>query len=141
MSERELPTLPEGGQWATGPLLVPGNLGKYVWTVWNGNTNWATLGKIVKLGRTNIHVETSNASYSLRVSPSGHEARGNKNGFTASAHTEQWRLERSDRRRFCGVIERAMKGYAIRDIPTDVLRQVATMLAEHNADLKEMMEA
>lgn len=92
--------LPEGAEWATSPLLDKSNVGKYVWTVWNSNTKFASVNQIVKIGRTNIHVETNAArpeSYNVvDVEYEGH-GYGTKNGFNVSCYTEQARIDRDER--------------------------------------------
>lgn len=75
--------------WATEPLLSQENVGKKVWFVWNGNTNHAVVLPIVKVGRTNVHVQGNGARpHSLRVNTDGY-AVGNENGYTLSAWTNQ----------------------------------------------------
>ncbi len=90
--------LKEGSEWATVPLLDQSNVGKYVWTVFNGNDKQATPNKIVKVGRTNIHVGGDGHNPdSYRVTDDGLTANGMHGGYTISAESQQYRLEREER--------------------------------------------
>jgi hypothetical protein len=94
MSRRPYPhlTLPEGGQWAAAPLLWPANVGDYVIAVFNGNTHVASRSKILKIGRTNVHIEGDGQTpWSLRVNPNGHTASGmTGSGYSISCCTHAW---------------------------------------------------
>lgn len=69
-------------EWATEPLLDPGNVDKYVLVSWNGNH--PTKSKITKIGRTNI---TTQEGWSMKVS--GGEARGTSGGYGLHAMTQE----------------------------------------------------
>lgn len=116
--------LPAGKEWATVPLLDPANVGRYVWSVWNGNVKQMTPAPIIKIGRTNIHVGEYQG-WSLRVE--GGKAVGVKNGFGVSAFTETWRIENDERVALWGRVRRALDRGS-QGVSTADLRTVADLL-------------
>jgi hypothetical protein len=87
--------LPAGAEWATEPLLDPTNVGKYVHYAWNGNRR-GDVFPIVRVGRTNVHVESHGRQISFRHTSSGwYETSGKYSTSIESEGVLQARLERA----------------------------------------------
>jgi hypothetical protein len=112
---------------AVGSLLDPANVGRYVWCSWNGNK--PGLCKIVKVTRTNVHVENGWARpVSMRVNPDRPgTASGNANGYQVSCATDEARREADERRLLTAEIRGARWG----SIPIDVVRDVHALIESH----------
>lgn len=114
-------TLPAGAQWATAPLVDPGNVGRFVWLSWNGNR--PAVAEVHKVGRTNITVGYGNES--LKVTPEGDVARGGR----SSASTEQHRLDRDELRSLRKVMGEWLEGASLAE-----LRRVADVTVYEQSD-------
>jgi len=125
--------LPEGGEWATIPLLDPANVGRYVWTVFNGNVKFASVHPIVKIGRTNVHVEVEGTRpWSMRINEDAPGSAGGVNGggYMTSCHTEQHRIESAERRELTQRLATMLKFNTTRRVPIDRLRTAVKLLEE-----------
>lgn len=127
---KQIDRIPEGAEWATAPLLDVANLDRYVWYVFNGNTKFATPLQIVKIGRTNVHVNTwASRPSSLRVDPDthGHTADGTTgSGHSVSVHTEQWRLDSASRRELSDLL---LRHRSLRVLPVATLERMVELTA------------
>lgn len=108
------------GLWATVPLMDPGNVGKYVWTDWNGNGKSPSI--IQKIGRTNIHCGRNRTS-SYRVDVMGAYAVGSENDFSIHAWSNQYVEEEAERRELVAVYLK-MEDRVIRTHDIKLLRDV-----------------
>lgn len=125
-----IPDLPDD-QWATTPLLDESNIGRMVMVVNNGNYQYAHPAPIVKIGRTNIHVDSRSARpYSLRVDPDGHGvATGDDRGFSVAAWTRQQLLDDHERRVLATRVRQWLDHS--RRKPMWLLRDIVALIDQH----------
>lgn len=121
--------LPEGGEWATSPLLDQSNVGKWMWTSWNSNRY--ELSRIEKIGRTNVHVGRWGDIWSLRVDPDDDGlATGTKSGFSVSAQTNE-RQERTVHRASLVALIQRRRWW---DLSTETLEGIVALLQSEDSD-------
>lgn len=128
MSRLDDPTI----EWATGSLLDPSNVGKCVVTVWNGNTKSPDVERVVKVTRTNVHVQIHNArpdSYRVDRANQGVGA-GTRSQYMISVYTREAWLERDVR----AALLRRLSSASWHKLSTARLRELADELDAADPD-------